>query len=330
MCTAISHTDVDFYFGRTLDFDVRFGEEIVITPRNVPLQFHCTPALSHHFALLGMAAVAENPRTGRNDPLYFEAINEHGLAIAGLNFTDNAFYRATANKPIALAPYELPLFLLGQCKSVEQAEKLLSSLCLVALPFSAQLPLAQTHFLLADREQSLVIEPTRDGLQQYDAPIGVLSNNPPFPQQMAKLQDFRSLSSEQPEDRFCSTVKLPAYSRGMGALGLPGDVSSSSRFVRAAFTKCNSVCGGTEVERVNQFFHVLGTVEQVRGVCRIAEDRFEFTQYTSCYNATRGVLYYKTYESSQVHAVCLHRADPEGNRLLRFPLVRHEKILFQN
>lgn len=330
MCTAIAHRDGDFYFGRTLDYEHGFGEEIVFTPREMPLPFHRQSTLGSHYAMLGMAAVAKSGLSGRDYPLYFEAINEHGLGLAGLNFVGNAVYLPSTGEGCELAPYELTPWLLGQCKTVAEAKPLLQGVKLINLPFSEQFPLSQTHYLLADGHEALVLEPMADGLKIYENPVGVLTNNPPFPQQMLHLADFQGLTNEPAENRWCKGVALDSYSRGMGALGLPGDVSSGSRFVRAAFTKHCAQPGQTEHERVRQFFHIIGTVEQVRGVCKVAQNEYECTQYTSCYNASRGTLYYTTYDCSRIRAVSMEHEDLTGTELVRYPVLREPDILLQN
>ncbi len=85
---------------------------------------------------------------------------------------------------------------------------------------------------------------------------------------MAALNNYRGLSTKQPENTFAPGVELSAYSRGMGGLGLPGDLSSQSRFVRVAFTKQNSKSDDSENASVSQFFHILGSVDQQRGCAR--------------------------------------------------------------
>lgn len=138
------------------------------------------------------------------------------------------------------------------------------------------------------------------------------------------------LSPKQPENRFSESLLLHCYSRGMGALGLPGDLSSMSRFVRAAFTKLNAVSDGTEQGSVSQFFHILGAVEQQRGCCEVAEGQYERTIYTSCCNADMGVYYYSTYDNRCLTAVDLHREDLDGSTLAAYPLVTEQQILWQN
>ena len=116
----------------------------------------------------------------------------------------------------------------------------------------------------------------------------------------------------------------------MGALGLPGDLSSASRFARVAFTKMNSISGDSEAESISQFFHILGSVDQQRGCCEVTEGKYEITLYTSCCNATKGIYYYTTYENHQISAVNMHRENLDGTTLICYPVIQGEQIHFQN
>jgi choloylglycine hydrolase len=138
------------------------------------------------------------------------------------------------------------------------------------------------------------------------------------------------LSPREPENQFSDELLLEPYSRGMGALGLPGDLSSQSRFVRAAFVKLNGVSGDEEAESVGQFFHILGSVEQVRGCCEVEAGQYEITQYTSCCNGDRGIYYYTTYGNRQITGVDMRREDLDGEKLISFPLIREEQIRITN
>ena len=324
MCTAATYRTKDFYFGRTLDYEFSYGEEIVITPRNYEFNFRHMGQAEEHYAIIGMAHVAGDY------PLYYDAMNEKGLCMAGLNFVGNAAYANVIPGRENVAQFELIPYLLGQCASVAEARDRLARLQLVGTPFSAQLPAAQLHWLLADQHQAVVIESMADGLHIYDNPVGVLTNNPPFPQQLFQLNNYMSLSPRQPENRFAPQLPLVPYSRGMGALGLPGDLSSASRFVRVAFTRMNAVSGDSETESVSQFFHILGSVEQQRGCCEVRDGQYEITLYTSCCNAARGIYYYTTYENRQITAVDMHRENLNGSALIRYPLITDQQIAHQN
>ena len=324
MCTAATYQTKDFYFGRTLDYEFSYGEQVVITPRKKPLAFRHLAALENHYAMIGMAHVAEDY------PLYYDAVNEKGLCIAGLNFVGNAVYRDCAPDKKNVATFELIPWILGQCDTVEAAKKQLETLNLVNTPFSEKFPPAQLHWIVSDREQSVTVESVAAGLKIYENPVGVLTNNPPFDMQLFQLNSYLHLSPKPPENRFSDQLQLRPYSRGMGALGLPGDLSSQSRFVRAAFVKMNARSGNSELESVSQFFHILGAVEQQRGCCEVGSGKYEITIYTSCCNADRGIYYYTTYENHQITAVNLHRENLDDGELVCYPLVLGEQIHQQN
>ena len=324
MCTAITYQTKQLYFGRTLDYECSYGEQVTVTPRNYPFDFRHAGPVHTHYAMIGMAHVADGY------PLYYDAVNEKGLCMAGLNFVGNAVYAQPKPDRTNIAQFEFIPWLLGRCASVAQARTELSKLNLTGTPFSAALPAAQLHWLIADQKEAVTIESAADGLHVYENPVGVLTNNPPFEQQLFNLNNYMALSPRQPENRFSGALGLHCYSRGMGALGLPGDLSSMSRFVRVAYTKLNAVCRDTEAENVSQFFHILGAVEQQRGCCEVEPGAYEYTIYTSCCNATRGIYYYTTYDNHQITAVDLHRAELDGEALSTWPLVTGEQIFRQN
>ncbi len=324
MCTAVVLQSKDFYFGRNLDLDCSYHEEITVTPRKYPFRFRKVQEVASHYAMIGMAYVVEDY------PLYYEATNEAGLSMAGLNFPGNADYKPLAEGMDNVSPFEFIPWIISQCATITQAKDKLASLNLAAFPFSGELPLAPLHWIISGREGSITVESVKEGLRVYDNPVGVLTNNPPFDYHLANLANYMNLSPEAAKNRFSDQIHLEAYSRGMGAMGLPGDLSSASRFVKASFTKLNSRCGTSEAESVSQFFHILGSVEQQRGCVRMGEGKYEVTIYSSCCNVDRGIYYYTTYDNRQITAVDMHRADLEGSKLLTYPMIREQNILAQN
>lgn len=324
MCTAATYTTKDCYFGRTLDYNISYGDEVVITPRNYCFCFHQVGIMRSHYAMIGMAHVEEGC------PLYYEAVNEKGLGMAGLNFEGNAHYGKVEEGKYNVAPYEFIPWILGQCDTVKDARYLLEKLNLVDIPFCDRLPQAQLHWIIADCKEAVTVEETESGVHIYDNPVGVLTNNPNFGEQMFQLNNYMYLSTGEPQNNFCSKLPLKPYSHGMGAMGLPGDWSSQSRFVKAAFAKLNSVSGDSETESVNQFFHILGTVEQLRGCCSMGDGKFDITFYTSCCNVSKGIYYYTTYENHQITAVHMHNVNLGGCSLVCYPPVRKEQIWLQN
>lgn len=324
MCTAATYKTNDFYFGRTLDYDFSYNDEVTITPRNYEFQFRNIGNIKTHYAMIGTAYVVEDY------PLYYEAVNEKGLGMAGLNFVGNTVYRKSKPNKDNISSFEFIPWILSQCTSVNQAKILLSKINLVDTPFNEKLKPAELHWIISDSSESITVESLKDGLKVYSNPVGILTNNPPFDIQMFNLNNYMSLSPKDPKNLFSDKLHLEIYCRGMGTLGLPGDLSSQSRFVRAAFTKMNSVSGNSELESVSQFFHILGSVNQQRGCCDVGNGKFEITNYTSCCNADKGIHYYTTYNNHQITAVNMYNENLDASSLIHYPLIKEEQINFQN
>lgn len=324
MCTAATYKTNDFYFGRTLDYESSYGEEIVIMPRNFRLDFLSEGICEKHYAVIGTAHIAGGY------PLFYDAVNEKGLCMAGLNFVGNAHYFKNKNGKSNIAQYEFIPWILGKCTSTDEAKELISNINITDTPFSEHMPVGQLHWIIADKNSAITVESVSDGIKVYDNPLGVLTNNPPFDEQMFRLNDYMHLSSRQPKNTFSDKLELKAYSRGMGAIGLPGDLSSQSRFVRVAFVKANSVSGKGETESVSQFFHILGSVDQPRGCCEVADGKYEITIYISCCNADKGIYYYTTYDNHRISAVDMRKESLDGNELISYPMITEEKINCQN
>ena len=308
MCTAICYRSNASYFGRNLDLDRVYGESVVITPRNYEIKMRCEKPLKSHYAMIGMATVVENY------PLYYEATNEKGLSMAGLNFPENAVYFGFAEEKDNVTPFELIPWILAQCACVDEAKALLEKINLVNIDFNEQLPLSPLHWMISDKKRSIVAEPLKDGLRIYDNPFEVLTNNPPFEYHCTNVSNYMGLSAGLSTSQFRERIPVKNYSLGMGAMGLPGDYSSASRFVRALFVKENSASEHDEKSNVNQFFHILNSVAMPRGCVRSAEG-FEYTRYSSCCNADSGIYYYTTYDELKIRAINMHDADLNQSNL---------------
>lgn len=324
MCTAATYKTKDHYFGRTLDYEISYNEMITIAPRNFSFKFLKVDNMNTHYAMIGVATVVDEY------PLYFDAVNEEGLGMAGLNFPENADYKPVKEGMDNISPFEFIPWILGQCATVEEAKNLMANMNLVQINFSDSLPLAPLHWIISDREKSITVESLKQGLKIYDNPVGILTNNPPFETQMFNLNNYMSLSKNNPTNNFAKGLDLSIYSRGMGAIGLPGDLSSMSRFVKATFTKMNSCSGNSEMESISQFFHILGSVEQQRGCVLLGENQYEVTLYTSCCNTDKGIYYYTTYENNQITGVDMHKENLNSSGLVIYPLIKEQQIRMQN
>ncbi|MCR2785573.1 MULTISPECIES: choloylglycine hydrolase [unclassified Microbacterium] len=324
MCTGANYTTQDHYFGRNLDLEFSYNETVTVTPRNFPFEFRKAPTLATHHAIIGMATIADGY------PLYYDATNEKGLSMAGLNFPGNADYKPEASDKTNITPFEFIPWILGQYETVDEVKEALTGLSLVNISFSETFPLSPLHWIISDRTKSITVESVKAGLNVYDNPFGILTNNPTFDIQSFNLNNYMHLSKNPPENKFSDELEFDTYSRGMGAIGLPGDLSSSSRFAKAVFTKMNSVSGDSESESISQFLQILGSVAQQRGAVQVSPGKYEITIYSSCCNTDKGIYYYTTYENSQVTGVDMHKEDLDGSRLVDYPLIKGQQILMQN
>lgn len=317
MCTALVHNHL---FGRTLDLEHSYHEQVVILPRRFPLSFRMTDCSTAHHAIIGMAHVE------KDYPLFYDAMNEKGLAVAALNFPLSAVYQPAKQGMVNLAPFELITWVLSRCSAALQAKQLLECVNIVDLDYSTRLPSTPLHWLIADQTHSFVAEPLSDGLHLYENPAGVLTNEPPFPFQLSRLNDYLSLSAQPAENRFSPTLSLVPYSRGMGALGLPGDWSSASRFIRCTFAAHNSSAPAD----VTQFFHLMSCVEVPRGCVQLENEAEVTSIYTSCCDLNTGIYHYVTYTNRQICAVDLRRYNLDRDCLFCHPLITDQHVHQQN
>ena len=325
MCTSISYRRQDHYFGRTLDVEFSFREQVVITPRNYRIHMENCRDFRTGYALIGVASVMNGC------PMYYEAANEAGLAMAGLNFPRSAHYEPPKADRDNLALFELIPWVLGQAKTVDEAKKLLARVNLVPFYMNGQNMTPPLHFMISDKERSIVVEPMEDGLHIHENPYDVMTNEPPFEYHLWNMRNYRHLSPANGEQAaFTDRYPLEDYAVGMGALGLPGDCSSTSRFVRAAFHLANSRCADNEVDNVSQFFHILDSVSMVKGAVLTNDGKDDLTLYSCCINVDKGIFYYKTYGNSQISAVKLRGVDLNGEHLSCYSLHREQNICYDN
>lgn len=316
MCTAVSYSAGSHYFGRNLDLDRNYGEQVTVAGRHFPLA-----GMENHSAIVGMATLANGY------PLFFEGTNEAGLSVAALNFPGNAVYHPKTEGKENIPSYDFIAYVLTRCNTCREAKALLQNAVICDCRFADNLEATPLHWMIADRETALVAESTAEGLQLYDNPIGVLTNNPPFPYHRDNLCRYMGLHSGQVENRLAPSLPLHAYSLGMGASGLPGDFSSPARFVRAAFVLHNSP-ENTDTA-VSQFFRILDAASVPDG-CVETENGFQKTLYSCCCDTQRGIYYYTTAHNRQITAVDMHSADLKSSKITQFPVKDTENILFIN
>lgn len=327
MCTALNYQNgVHHLFGRNLDYEIDFPVSVVITPEKYHFDWRHGGSSASHYPMIGMAMVQNNY------PLYFEAINNAGLGMAGLAFVADAKFFEPVEGKTNVGSFEIVPYVLTQCSTVEEAKALLANVNITNEPFSGATPPSPLHWMIGDSTGSIVVESCADGLHVYDNPFDVLTNCPTFPFQATNVSNYINLTGNIVDIRFAKDKKgLSMFSRGMGSFGLPGGVDSVSRFVRAAWVKSNSFCNKDDVlKNVAEYFHILSSVAQLNGETEITPDEYEITQYTCCGDTSTGIFYYSTYYNPAVQAVDMTKEDLSGSSLVTIPVKKDPEIQLHN
>ena len=317
MCTAIHDGAL---FGRTLDLELSYGESVVITPRNYRFDLLYAKREYQALAIIGMAHIYNGI------PLYYDGMNESGLGAAALNFPSFAAYSEKKEGKINAASFELIPLILKSCKSLVEAKAMLGNINIVSDSISPSLPATPLHWIFADGKGSLVVESTADGIKLYDNAFGVLTNSPPFDFHIAHLSNFLHLSPAPPQNTLCPTAELMPYSRGLGTMGLAGDFSSASRFVRAVFCKSHTATNAAYPNAISRFFHIMDTVSQPLGCAVTDHGKPICTIYTSCADLSSGIYYFTTYSSRRICGIDMNSYDLECDAITRIDLPKSEDI----
>lgn len=275
-------------------------------------------------AILGMGTIIDG------HPAMAEAMNEDGLACAGLNFAGYAFFSENQDEEKEnIAPYDFILWALSRHKNVDEVKSSVAGIHFVSVPINEKTEVSQLHWMLCDRSgKSIVVEATERGISCYDNPVGVMTNNPEFPWHLTNLREYLKVSADNPANTDWSELQLSPLGVGAGTLGMPGDFSSVSRFVRAAFARANLPNDIKPGEEVGQFFHMLDYCAMVKGGVLTADGICDYTTYSSCMDLERGIYYYKNYGNNRINAVRLNKCT--GSKLISFPYTEKQDINFLN
>ena len=284
MCTSVFLKGG--FFGRTLDYESGFGEEILFSPRGSFLFGQA----NNRYSMIGVGVMREKT------PMYFDGMNEFGLCGAALNFPGEAYYGEGEGIPSG----ELLGFVLGFCRSTDEAKAAIENLGIVS---SSEL--SPLHWMIADKRSAIVVESKKEGLFVYENNVGILTNSPDFKSQLANLSRLSGMSA--------GSLSV----RGDGAVGLPGDFTSMSRFVRGAFLLENSLSDGTPRGELCRIIHILDCLSLPLGVALSEKGEPISTRYTSTMDMEILTYYYKTYDTLNLKSVRLH---PECDEAKSYPL----------
>lgn len=313
MCTGVRFSDNkgNMYFGRNLDWSEGYGQKVVITPRGYSYDFAFLNTMQpKNGAIIGMAIVVENK------PLYFDCANEAGLGVAGLNFPGYAKYeeKAVVGKT-NVAAYEFPLWVVMNFATVDEAEKALKDTAIVGQPINDKFPVSELHFIIGDKERSIVVEYTENGMEIYHNDVDILTNQPGYGWHKENLRNYLNLFPQMPKEVKWNKAKMTAFGSGSLMRGIPGDYYSPSRFIRVAYLNTHYPVKSTEEENVSRLFHTLTGVAMVDGAAEMANGKCEITVYTGGYSSLSKTYYYNTYEDPTIVAVKMEDHNLDASEL---------------
>lgn len=329
MCTAltIKSSNGNNFFGRNMDLEYNFNQSVIIVPRNYKYENKVTGNMvGGKYGIIGMGSVIDNHAA------LADGMNEKGLACAGLNFAGFAYYE---KEPIVgkenMAPYDFILWVLFNHETADEVKKAINNIELVDVPLNEKNPVPTLHWMIVDKSgKSIVVEKTKNEFAIYDNNIGVLTNNPTFDWHLINLSEYIGLTEKYPkETRWCNQ-ELKALGVGAGTIGIPGDFSSISRFVRIAFIKSRMPKVEDDLSAISQFFHMLDYVAMVKGGVMTAEGKEDFTLYSSCMNQEKGIYYYKTYNNNRINAIDINKENLDESEIKVFPYLIKQDINYEN
>jgi choloylglycine hydrolase len=325
----LTATDGTVIYARTMESAVDFLSNLIIVPRGKPyvgLLAEKTAGLkwTTKFGFVGPNAFGL--------PYICDGLNEQGLAVGHFVFTGFAQYQARpADTSRSIDCAEVGTFLLGTCRDVPEAVKTLRSVCVVqAGSTPGELAAHRYHYFVHDAQgRCAVIEYVAGQMHVHDNPLGVLTNSPPFDWHLINLRNYVHLEAENAAPRQLGHLVFSGFGQGTGLIGLPGDFTPPSRFIRAVtFTQAALPAANGE-DCVRQVFHLLNQFDIPLGAVRAHENgkpSLECTRWTTASDMQHGRYYYHTYQSRRTRVVDLGKLDFGGTAVKTIPMREPEVI----
>ncbi len=329
MCTALSITSLDkkVFFGRNMDLAYQFNQRVMVIPVGYQYKDKVTSnQVTNQQTIIGIGTIIDNHAT------FADAMNEKGLACAGLNFAGYAqFLEQPDEGKTNIAPYDFIQWILSNCQTVEEVKTAIQKIEMVAIPINSDTPIPYLHWMVADPSgASIVVERTKEGIRVHDNPVGVMTNNPTFDWHLTNLNEYLYLAPEHHEKTTWSKKELESLGIGSGTLGIPGDFASVSRFVRIAYIRAHTPELKSDGQAIAQFFNMLDYVKMVRGGVKTQDGIEDMTIYSSCMDLVQGIYYYKTYENSRINAIDIRKVNTNQSDVISFPYLDEQDFNYQN
>lgn len=317
MCTGLTLVtkDGEHLFGRNMDIEFTFGQAVGIIPRRYEYINMSTGVKEKtRNAIIGMLTIMDG------HPMLADGCNEKGLAIAGLNFPGYNY-----NEPelvrgkINIPAYDFMLWVLSNFDDLNSVKEKVNSVNLMDTQINEKAPAPTLHWIITDKTgESIVVEHTKLGLKVFDNKVGVLTNSPTFDWHETNLRQYMGMHADQASETTWGTQKLNPLGVGVGSVGLPGDFTPASRFVRAAFLRHFALDNCKDEVDISEFYHILNNVAMVKGSVRTSQHKDDITVYSSCMNLEKGIYNYNTYENNQINAIDMNKENLDAKEIKLF------------
>lgn len=299
--------------GRTLEFGTFIESSIAVVPRNFQFQGNGTPYTSRYAAVGAILF---------DIPALMDGLNEKGLSVGTFYFPGFAGYASPSEDSsiTTLSPIDFPNWILTRFATIEEVKEALSEVSIIPTVFKQwgnETP--PFHYVVYDKSgNSIVIEPIDGELIVHDNPFGVITNSPTFDWHMTNLRNFLNLRAANVPPIQVDGVELAPFGQGSGMVGLPGDFTPPSRFVRAAIFSYTAIASNTSKEAVFQLFHILNQFDIPIGIAREIQGGIIHTDYTmiTCVKEPASLNYYfKTYDDQTIKKVDLNQFDWSAKKI---------------
>ncbi len=333
-CTGITLTAKDgtVVHARTLEFAVDLGSNVLVVPRGYKRQGTTPDGKNGKKWTSKYASIGAN---GSGVPWIFDGLNEKGLSMGLFYHPTTAEYMPykKSDTKNTLAVWELGSYILENFATTEEVKENIQNIVVPEVVFKEWGFVPPVHFIVTDAKgKSIVIEYLKGKLNVFDNPLGVLTNSPSFDWHMTNLRNYPNLGVVQPKTRKVGGVELKPFGMGAGMVGLPGDFTPPSRFVRAVAFSTSIIPTVDGRESVIQAFHILNNFDIPKGSAREPhKDKHgniiaDFTTWTSASDLKAKKFYFRTYNNSQIRMVDLNKMNLNTEKIVTIPMASEEVI----
>lgn len=321
-CTSfvLPTSDGSMVYGRTMEFAAPIDSEMIVIPRNFALKSDAPEGSSgkawkSKYAAIGMNAFGMSALA--------DGMNEKGLTGGILYFPGFADYTnpADATPADSLAPWDFLTWVLTNFETVAEVQEALGSISVVNIKQKDMGIAPPLHYTLHDATgASIVIEPIDGQLKVYKNPIGIMTNSPAFDWHMTNLRNYVKLSPENASPVKILGAEIEPLGQGSGMLGIPGDTTPPSRFVRAAAYALSAKPVPSGAESVRLAEHLVNNFDIPKGWIAEPGSPDEYTQWSSVGDLKNRAYYVKTYDNQTLQGVKFAEINPDAKDILTIKL----------